>query len=218
MLMRCRAADQWGHRRETHAMAQGARERVSRDVVQAVWEAEDGRCEGCTRPMDKRCARVTRVDDTRPERTADNLHLVCVDCKARRPDLLMHMVLAEEVTQRVVGELGPEQAAQASRWLLATLRKYGVILTLGPQWRSYWLPGIGRFRVTPGAAGAPAVVTVETLAPAPQLRIKPQARTRGLPRPTRQPHAAAMTAERSASPRQGAGALMPTRRAAAPTA
>ncbi len=38
---------------------------VAPEVVRAVWEAEDGRCEACTRPMDKRCARVTRVDDTR---------------------------------------------------------------------------------------------------------------------------------------------------------
>ena len=38
--------------------------RVTRDVVLAVWEAEDGRCEACTRPMDKRWAKAARLDDS----------------------------------------------------------------------------------------------------------------------------------------------------------
>ena len=163
--------------------------KVPPEVVQAVWAAEDGRCEACKRPMDKRCARVTRVDDTNPDRTAANLHLVCVDCKARRPDLLVHLTLAEDVLQHIAGHLGPDQAAQATRWLLAALRKHGVLIKVWKDARIYWLPGIGYFRVTVPEDG-PAVVTVDKLAGTGTLRPKPQARTRGLPPPDRRPRPA----------------------------
>jgi hypothetical protein len=32
-------------------------------VVLAVWQTEDGRCEACKRPMDKRWAKVARLDE-----------------------------------------------------------------------------------------------------------------------------------------------------------
>ena len=63
-------------------MRNGQTAKVSPEVALAVWEAEDGRCEACGRPMDRTWAKVARVDETR-ERTAENLHLLCVDCKAR---------------------------------------------------------------------------------------------------------------------------------------
>ena len=37
--------------------------RPAPEVALAVWEAEDGRCEACKRPMDKRVARVARLAD-----------------------------------------------------------------------------------------------------------------------------------------------------------
>ena len=162
-------------------------QRVDPAVGIAVWEAEDGRCESCKRPMDRRCARFTRVDQHRPDWSADNLHLLCVDCDRRRPDFLTHLVLAGEVAERVVGGLGPEQAEQATRWLRTALRKYGVLLWAGARMRAYWLPGIGTFRIVPQDDSTAAVVAVERLAPQPQLKVKPQARTRGLPRPDRRP-------------------------------
>ncbi len=161
--------------------------KVSPEVALAVWAAEDGRCEACRRPMDRRCAAFARIDDARPERSADNLHLLCVDCKARRPDVLGRLVLGGDVAARVLGQLPPAEAEQASRWLRATLRRHGVLVWVGRYERSYWLPGIGRFRVEVQPDGSAAVVAVEWLTATPQLKVRPQARTRSLPRPDRRP-------------------------------
>ena len=161
--------------------------KVSPEVALAVWAAEDGRCEACRRPMDRRCAAFARIDDARPERTADNLHLLCVDCKARRPDVLGRLMLGGNVATRVMGQLTPAEAEQASRWLRATLRRHGVLVWVGRYERSYWLPGIGRLRVEVQPDGSAAVVAVEWLSATPQLKVKPQARTRSLPRPERRP-------------------------------
>ena len=160
---------------------------VSPEVALAVWEAEDGRCEACTRPMDRRWARVTRLDDSRADWTVDNLQLLCVDCKARRPDMLSQLVLGEAIAAQVVGQLGPEQTEQATRWLRTMLRRYGVLVWVTRDGRAYWLPGIGTFRVALQADGTAAVVGVERLAAQPELKVRPQARTRGLPRPDRRP-------------------------------
>ncbi len=172
-------------------MGSGRPVRASAEVTLAVWAAEDGRCEACTRPMDRRWARVTRVDDRRPDDTPDNLQLLCVDCKARRPDLLRQLALGGDVAARVMGQLNPQEAEQASRWLRASLRRYGVIVWVGREARSYWLPGIGKFRVELQPDGTAAVTTVEWLTASPRLTIQPRARTRALPRPDRRPLAAA---------------------------
>ncbi len=168
-------------------MGSGRAPAVSPEVAAAVWEAEDGRCEACTRPMDRRCAAFGRINDSRPDRTADNLHLLCVDCKARRPDVLARLLLGDAVATRLTGQLDAEQAAQASRWLRASLRRYGVIVWVGREARSYRLPGVGRFRVALQPDGTAAVVAVEWLSATPELKVRPQARTRGLPRPDRRP-------------------------------
>lgn len=161
--------------------------KVSPEDALAVWAAEDGRCEACRRPMDRRCAAFTRIDAQQPACTAENLHLLCADCKARRPDVLEQLVLGGEVAARVMGQLDSAAAEQASRWLRASLRRHGVLVWVGRYERSYWLPGIGRFRVALQPDGGAAVVAVEWLTAAPQLKVQPQARTRGLPRPDRRP-------------------------------
>ncbi len=197
----------------------GQQQPVDPAVGLAVWEAEDGRCEACGRPMDRRWARFTRVDHRRPDWSADNLQLLCVDCDRRRPDFLTHLVLAGEVAERVLGGLGPEQAEQATRWLRAALRKYGVLLWAGARMRAYWLPGIGTFRMAPQDDGTAAVVAVERLAPQPQLKIKPQARTRGLPRPDRRPLPAAGPQQgRDRQPRTETRPVMPPSVRGAPAA
>jgi hypothetical protein len=159
---------------------------IAREVVLAVWEAEDGRCEACKRPMDRRWARVARIDP-HGEATVDNLQLLCVDCKDRRPDVLRtsQLVLGGEVADRVLGALAPEQVAPATRWLSGQLQRYGVLLKGGKRVRFYWLPGVATFQVDFDEAGIGRVVKVEKLNPTPQVRVKPQARTRGLPRPNR---------------------------------
>ena len=161
--------------------------RVNPEVGAAVWEAEDGRCEACARPMDRRCAAFGRIDDRRPDRSADNLHLLCVDCKVRRPDPLTRIALGGDVASRLTGGLPAEEAERAGRWLRAALRRHGVIVWLGREARSYWLPGVGRFRVELSLDGGAVIAAVEWLAASPGLVIKPQARTRGLPPPDRRP-------------------------------
>jgi hypothetical protein len=163
-------------------------DKVAPEVVLAVWTAEDGRCEACKRAMDRRWARVTRLDDTQP-RTAENLQLLCVDCKARRPDPLKsrQLSLGSEVAGRVLGQLAPEQLEGATRWLAGQLNRYGVLVGGGQERRSYWLPGVGTFRVNLSDPTTVVVEQVEQLTATPEVKVKPQARTRGLPRPDRQP-------------------------------
>ena len=166
---------------------------VDPEVIQTVWWAEDGRCEACTRAMDKRFAAVVFIDK-RAAPTADNLQLVCVDCKARRPDFLTQLVLAPEVDARLVALVGVEQAERASRWLRVNLTRHGVILSAGKHTRAYWLPGVGTVRVARQEDGTAVVVAVEKMYPTPQVQVKPQERTRGLPKPDRSPRPAPLRA------------------------
>jgi hypothetical protein len=143
----------------------------------AVWEAEDGRCEGCHRPMDRACARVGR------DRRGDQ-RLVCPDCKERRPDPLTAAIVAQKTTEHVAAVRGMTLEAAAS-WLADGVRAYGVLVRLEDSRRLYWLPGVGVFSLLldrgpdrPPLIGGP----LGTTRPRPEIRIKPQARTRGLPR------------------------------------
>lgn len=161
---------------------------VALEVVLAVWEAEDGRCESCKRPMDKRWARVARIDE-QGEQTVDNLQLLCVDCKARRPDRLRvsKLTLGGAVAERVLGNLAPEQVEPATQWLSLQLKRHGVLVTGSRKARFYWLPGVGTFLIVFADDGTAMVVKAEKLSGQAQVRMKPQERTRGLPRPDRSP-------------------------------
>ena len=160
--------------------------RPAAEVVLAVWEAEDGRCEACKRPMDKSVARVARVDDHGP-RNIENLQLLCVDCKAHRPDPLARLTLAGSVAERVVGALGPEQSEQAIRWLRGQLQRHGVLVGVRGAQRLYWLPGVATFQVAVQSDGPAAVESIDRISATPLVKVKPQERTRGLPRPNRRP-------------------------------
>jgi hypothetical protein len=164
------------------------RPQASPEDVLAVWQAEDGRCEACARPMDKRVARVARLDESQGW-TPANLQLLCVDCKAHRLDPLQQatVLLSEAIAAQVLGQLGPEQLALAGRWLGAQLYRYGVLISSGKEWRRYWLPGVATFDLRVLAQRTVEVIAVTKLAAQPAVRVKPQERTRGLPRPDRQP-------------------------------
>src|ERR671933_2164064 len=84
----------------------------------AVWEAEDGRCEACARPMDKACARTGR--DQRGQQ-----RLVCPDCKEQRPDPLASAVVGPKTAAQLATALGTTLEA-ASVWLAEGLRAAGV--------------------------------------------------------------------------------------------
>jgi hypothetical protein len=142
----------------------------------AVWEAEDGRCEACGRPMDKTCARTGR--DKRGDR-----RLVCPDCKDQQPDPLASAVVGPKTARQLAEALGTTLEA-ASTWLAEGLRDTGVLVWLQEGRRIYWLPGVGIFPLIsnrqPG--GPPIIGGPIKLMPQPEIRSRPQARTRGLPR------------------------------------
>ena len=142
----------------------------------AVWEAEDGRCEACGRPMDKTCAQVGR--DKRGER-----RLVCPDCKDQRPDPLATAVAAPKTAAQLAAALGTTAEA-AGAWLAEGLRRTGVLLRLQEGRRLYWLPGVGVFPLVSNreSGGPPIIGSPSTLDLYPEIRSRPQARTRGLPR------------------------------------
>jgi hypothetical protein len=145
-------------------------------AVLAVWEAEDGRCEACGRPMDKTCARVGR--DKRGER-----RLVCPDCKTQQPDPLATAVVSPKTAAQLAAALGTTLEA-ASTWLTEGLRAAGVLVRLQEGRRIYWLPGVGNFALYLDRPGGPPLIggPLSPLRRELTIRIQPQARTRGLPR------------------------------------
>jgi len=151
-----------------------------------VWAAEDGRCEACGRAMDKSCAEFARVDDSRRDFTASNLHLLCVDCKQRKPDILDHLAVATTPAKEMASRLGVS-VRQAAQWLGKNMRRHGVIVWVArnKSIRKYWLPGVGTFRIVERPGKATLIEESIWLNKKPNVRIKPQERTRGLPRPDR---------------------------------
>jgi hypothetical protein len=145
-------------------------------AVLAVWEAEDGRCEACGRPMDKSCARTGR--DKRGQR-----RLVCPDCKDQRPDPLAAAVVGPKTAEQVAEALGTTLEA-ASAWLAEGLRAASILLREADGQRTYWLPGVGNFALYVDRPGRPPLIggPLGPLHRELDIRVKPQARTRGLPR------------------------------------
>lgn len=159
----------------------------TREVLHAVWTAEDGRCERCGRAMDQRVASALRIDPTRNVWTAANLYLVCPDCLWGHPDLLTHSTVALSMHQQLEAVHGPEHATALGQVVLKALRRYGVLVRRSQGQRQYWLPGIGRFQVAEVPAGAPATIELLTLYEAGHRPPRRQARTRGLPKPAQWP-------------------------------
>ena len=142
--------------------------------VLAVWEAEDGRCETCRRPMDRSLARTGR--DKRGSRC-----LLCPDCKDHQPEPLAAAVVGPKTAGHLAEALGTTLEA-AGMWLAERLRAAGVLLRLQDDGRRmYWLPGVGNFSLVDGGPNHPPLMG-GPLHRELEIRSKPQARTRGLPR------------------------------------
>jgi hypothetical protein len=127
--------------------------------------------------MDKACARVGR------DRRGDQ-RLVCPDCKERRPDPLAAAIVGPKTAGQLAEALGrtPEEA---SAWLTAGLRAHAVLLRLQDDGRRmYWLPGVGNFSLVDRRPNRPPLIggPLGPLHRELEIRVKPQARTRGLPR------------------------------------
>ncbi len=153
---------------------------ITQETKIAVWEAEDGRCEVCKRAMDKHIARVCRVDGQKNDWGVDNLHLLCIDCKERKPNLLAHVSVPDAVGK----ELAPHflmSEEETIRLLPELLRLNGVIVRNGKLYRVYWLPGVGIFHVS--FHPKPEVTKIARIDNKPRIKNQPQTRTRGLPKP-----------------------------------
>jgi hypothetical protein len=161
------------------------RKPVDKKIIRQVWESEDGRCEGCGRPMDQKLANVARVD-RQGEFVPENLHLVCIDCfmwhkKKETPFVQEEWRLSPHDLPRLAEKLDMKPD-QAEIWLLAHVRQFGVLVKEDRFNREFWLPGIGNFRLIKERQGAPHTLKVVYLADSPKLKIKYQARTRNLPK------------------------------------
>ena len=156
----------------------------------AVWQAEDGLCEACGRALDLPCAFFAQVQRRPRVLTTDNLRLLCPDCKARRPDPLYAARVSWPVASALAARLG-ESPDDAATWLLDQLRRHAILAGVHKGSRDYRLPGAGTLLLqSPHAIPVVSIAQWEAPEGVPQVQARPQVRTRGLPRPLRQPTAA----------------------------
>ena len=71
-------------------------DRMPRATLRVIWQAEDGRCESCGRPMDRRCAQASRRDPLGGW-APDNLAVLCCDCESRQAGRLRNIAVAPAV-------------------------------------------------------------------------------------------------------------------------
>ncbi len=170
---------EWGTKKRPQPAPQPKGE-ITEETKIAVWKAEDGRCEICKRAMNRDMASFSRVDAQKNDWSADNLHLLCVDCQAGRPDLLTHVIIWEKVVKELAPriDLSEEETAE---FLPDILFRHGVLLRNQKWDREYWIPGIGVFCVTKWKEAT--VTETIKIYKEPRVKSKPQATTRGLPKP-----------------------------------
>jgi hypothetical protein len=155
--------------------------KITKETQLAVWEAEDGRCEVCKRPMNREMASFSRVDARKDDDwSADNLHLICIDCKAGKPDLLTHVTIWGKVVKKLAPRLSMSEE-ETTKFLPEVLFQYGVLLSDQKWYREYWIPRIGVFRVVKWEKAA--VTEAIRVYKRPKIKEQSQARTRGLPKP-----------------------------------
>lgn len=161
------------------------RKPVDKKIIKQVWAAEDGRCEGCGRPMDQRLANVARMD-RQGDFVVENLHLVCIDCfmwnkKGEIPFVRQEWRVLPNDLPRLAEKLAMEPA-HAELWLIAHVQQFGVLVKEDRFNREFWLPRIGNFRLIKERQGPPHTLKVVSLNDFPELKVKPQACTRNLPK------------------------------------
>lgn len=156
------------------------------EVVRTVWESEDGRCEGCGRPMNLECAHLAKRN-LRGEMVPDNLHLVCIDCFTQKkrgfnkPFVFEDCTMTESDLDKLANALGRNRE-EAFSWLVEKLRLHGVIIAEDEYHRSFWLPKIGAFSFNARREGPPHRLKIKYLVKNPSLQIRPQARSRNFPK------------------------------------
>ncbi len=165
-----------------------------RQDVDAVWASEDGRCEACGRPMDRRCARVSRR--VKPGAwIGRNLALLCYDCDSRYAPGQTILSIRRPAAE-VVAALPVKPGYDPWPVLRALLLKYGIYVPhrrdhSGKKRRTIWIPRLCRVtlrRVPSPPSTRPAEWEITSLRVRPGgslAPLQPQKRTRGLPRPDR---------------------------------
>lgn len=146
----------------------------------AVWTAEDGRCQVCHRPMDKRLARLRWYDPKGPK-IAANAFLLCPLCLAHWASPLRGSKVRGDVAEALATALRMSRP-EAAAWLRDALERYAVLVGRHKRSFDYWLPGVGNFRCRWRATKSP-LITGHVQAE-PDLVVRHQSATRGLTAPT----------------------------------
>lgn len=147
------------------------RKRYSLKTIKEVHAAEDGRCEGCGRPMDKKAAQIRRINPL-IFNELNNYALLCPDCMRNQPDVLEDAVFTETAIERYRGirDIPLDQAVHE----LELIKKNLVLLEVSGGRRKYWLSGFGIFLFHQGELKIQNVYKKTTMA----LEQKPQQRSR----------------------------------------
>jgi hypothetical protein len=160
---------------------------ITEETLLSIWEAEDGRCEVCKRPMDRRLARWLPVEKDKIENHPDALHLVCVDCHRHQPEFLRTFIRVDKQIMKKIRQKTPYDDEQQ---FIHDFREYAVFTGKSEEkkFRQYWLPGIGSFFVKTldeKENGLPVrlIYRVKRIYKDAELVIKEQQKSRGLKPP-----------------------------------
>jgi hypothetical protein len=149
-------------------------------LTQSIWRAEDGRCEACSRPIDRHIAQI--VPRMPGPLEGDNAALLCPLCQhfLQSPFSIMRV---DKVTAEILASALGMTKPEAAQWLREQLEAFAVFIEVASDMMRVWLPGVGSVTVQT-RSGKPPVATSLKLHGNNQWQVigKPQARSRGLPR------------------------------------
>lgn len=163
------------------------RKLVTKEIREAAWAAEDGRCEVCKRPMDRRIAHWLPIDPDKDVEGPDDIHCACFDCRHGQPDFLLTFIKIKKPIIHKLQKRMKDPPSNLDHWLAQNLREHGVLVDVNKQFRLYWLPRVGVFQLrktdlTENGLPVREVFKCQIYHDA-KLVVQPQRKTRGLPRP-----------------------------------
>ena len=155
------------------------RQRTSEETL-AIWEAEDGRCEACGRPMDHRIAQIVFRDGVLPDE--QQAALICPLC-AHGLGSPFDTARVDKITAEILAAGLKVDKAAAAQWLRENLETGGVLITASRDSLVVWIPGLGTIKVVRRPDKLPLMTVLKWHAAAPWIvKFMAQAHTRGLPR------------------------------------
>ncbi len=142
-----------------------------------IWEAEDGRCEACGRPMDRGIAQVVLRNGAGPDTSP--VALVCPLCM-RGLASPFETARVDKSTAEALAMILEKDKAAAAQWVRTNLQAYGVLFTASRDRLDVWLPGVGTFKITRRPDKLPIMTILKQHVITPGIiTIKAQSRTRG---------------------------------------